>query len=145
MVGVNATGQVREFQLRTRFRFQLRTLKGKLLIVPTEILLQRDISFNESAVLAKETEEQLLYRDMLQEMRLALRAHRVPGMNDDDVPSCPQVLRLASEHGAKTTAFRGQIGRLDPGMQFDAVAIDYQAATYPFQDDDIPPDDTLLS
>jgi LPS-assembly lipoprotein len=64
VVGVNAAGQVREFQLRTRFRFQLRTLKGKLLIPPVEILLQRDISFNESAVLAKETEEQLLYRDM---------------------------------------------------------------------------------
>ena len=64
VVGVNASGQVREFQLRTRFRFQLRTLKGKILIAPVEILLQRDISFNESAVLAKETEEQLLYRDM---------------------------------------------------------------------------------
>jgi LPS-assembly lipoprotein len=64
VVGVNASGQVREFQLRTRFRFQLRTLKGKLLIPPDEIVLQRDISFNESAVLAKETEEALLYRDM---------------------------------------------------------------------------------
>lgn len=42
--------QVREFQLLTRFRFQLRTLKGKLLIPPAEIVLQRDISFNESAV-----------------------------------------------------------------------------------------------
>ncbi|GAB3481697.1 LPS-assembly lipoprotein LptE [Polaromonas eurypsychrophila] len=64
VVGVNASGQVREFQLRTRFNFQLRTLAGKRLIPPTEILIQRDISFNESAVLAKETEEQLLYRDM---------------------------------------------------------------------------------
>lgn len=64
VVGISASGQVREFQLRTRFRFQLRTLKGKLLIPPAEILLQRDISFNESAVLAKEAEEALLYRDM---------------------------------------------------------------------------------
>jgi 5-methylthioadenosine/S-adenosylhomocysteine deaminase len=83
-------------------------------------------------------------RDMLQEIKLALRVHRVPGMNEDDVPSCPQVLRMATEHGAKTTAFRGQIGRLDPGMQFDAVAIDYAGATYPFQDEDIPPLDALL-
>jgi len=51
---------------------------------------------------------------------------------------------MASEHGAKTTAFRGQIGRLDPGMQFDAVAINYEAATYPFQDTDIPPLDALI-
>ncbi|MDB5846383.1 MAG: putative amidohydrolase family protein, partial [Rhodoferax sp.] len=83
-------------------------------------------------------------RDMLQEMKLALRAHRVPGMDVDEVPTCPQVLRMATEHGAKTTAFRGEIGRLDPGMQFDAVAIDYDGATYPFQDTDIPPLDALL-
>lgn len=64
VVGINASGQVREFQLRTRFSFQLRTMAGRRIIPPTEILLQRDITFNESAVLAKETEEALLYRDM---------------------------------------------------------------------------------
>ena len=64
VVGLNASGQVREFQLRLRFSFKLRTPGGKELIGPTEILQQRDISFNESAVLAKETEEGLLYREM---------------------------------------------------------------------------------
>jgi LPS-assembly lipoprotein len=64
VVGVNATGQVREFQLRTRIRFKLRTPAGKELIAETELLQQRDISFNESVVLAKEAEEGLLYRDM---------------------------------------------------------------------------------
>jgi LPS-assembly lipoprotein len=64
VVGVNASGQVREFQLRLRFKFRLRTPQGKELIPETELLLQRDISFNESAVLAKEAEEGLLYRDM---------------------------------------------------------------------------------
>jgi LPS-assembly lipoprotein len=64
VVGVNATGQVREFQLRTRLKFRLRTPQGKELIPDTELLQQRDISFNESAVLAKESEENLLYRDM---------------------------------------------------------------------------------
>ena len=64
VVGLNASGQVREFQLRIRFSFKLRTPGGKELIAPTEILQQRDISFNESAVLAKETEEGLLYREM---------------------------------------------------------------------------------
>lgn len=83
-------------------------------------------------------------RDMLLEMKLALRVHRVPGLDEDEVPTCPQVLRMATEHGAKTTAFRGQIGRLDAGMQFDAVAIDYHGATWPFQDDDIPPLDALI-
>lgn len=64
VVGVNASGQVREFQLRLRVRFRLRTPGGVELIAPTEVRLQRDISFNETAVLAKEAEEGLLYRDM---------------------------------------------------------------------------------
>ncbi|MEO6016054.1 MAG: LPS assembly lipoprotein LptE [Polaromonas sp.] len=64
VLSTNASGQVREFKLRLRFRFRLRTLAGKELIPDTEILQERDISFNESAVLAKEAEEGLLYRDM---------------------------------------------------------------------------------
>lgn len=64
VVGLNASGQVREFQLRIRLQFRLRGRDGKELIPPTEILQQRDISFSESAVLAKEGEEALLYRDM---------------------------------------------------------------------------------
>ncbi len=64
VVGVNASGQVREFQLRVRIRFKLRTPQGGELIAETELLQQRDISFNESAVLAKEAEEALVYRAM---------------------------------------------------------------------------------
>ena len=64
VVGIGASGQVREFQLRLRMRFKLRTPQDKELIPETELLQQRDISFNESAVLAKEVEEGLLYRDM---------------------------------------------------------------------------------
>lgn len=64
VVGMNASGQVREFQLRSRLKFKLRTPQGKELIPESEILLQRDISYTESAALSKEAEEQLLYRDM---------------------------------------------------------------------------------
>ena len=39
-------------------------------------------------------------RDMLLEMKLALRLHRVPGMEEDEVPTCVEVLRMATEHGA---------------------------------------------
>lgn len=83
-------------------------------------------------------------RDMLQELRLALNVHRLPGMDDDDVPSCPQVLRMATEHGARTTAFGNEIGRLDAGRFFDGVVIDFDRAMYPYQDDDIPPLDALI-
>jgi LPS-assembly lipoprotein len=64
VVGVNASGQVREFQLRLRLQFRMRLPDGRELIGPTEIVQQRDISFNESVVLAKEAEEVLLFRDM---------------------------------------------------------------------------------
>ena len=64
VVGLTAAGQVREFQLRIRFKFRLRTPQGLELIPDTEILQQRDISFNETVILAKEAEEGLLYRDM---------------------------------------------------------------------------------
>jgi LPS-assembly lipoprotein len=42
----------------------VRTPQGKTLMEPADIYLQRDISFVESAVLAKEAEERMLYRDM---------------------------------------------------------------------------------
>ncbi|HVY13727.1 MAG TPA: amidohydrolase family protein, partial [Rhodopila sp.] len=53
-------------------------------------------------------------RDMLQEMRMVLRAHRVPGM-DDSVPTAAQVFRMATSGGAKTTAFGDTIGSLEVG------------------------------
>ena len=64
VVGVNAAGQVRELQLRLRVKFRLRNAAGKDLIEDTEIAQVRDISFTESAVLAKEVEEARLVRDM---------------------------------------------------------------------------------
>jgi 5-methylthioadenosine/S-adenosylhomocysteine deaminase len=82
-------------------------------------------------------------RDMLQEMRLVLRAHRVPGM-DDVVPTGPQVLRMATEHGAMTTPFGKDIGRLDPGRMADFVVIDHRKALWPYQDDQIPILDSIM-
>jgi LPS-assembly lipoprotein len=59
-----SAGAVREFQLRFRIRFKLRTRDGVELIPDTELVQERDISFNETSALSKETEEALLYRDM---------------------------------------------------------------------------------
>ena len=64
MVASTAAGQVRELQLRVRLGFRLSTPKGKLLIEPTELLLERDLSYSESAALAKEQEETQLFRAM---------------------------------------------------------------------------------
>ncbi len=59
-----SAGQVREFQLRVRTKFRLRTPQGKELIPDVELLQQRDISYSETQALSKEAEEQLLYRSM---------------------------------------------------------------------------------
>ena len=70
-------------------------------------------------------------RDMLQEMRMALRLHRVPGM-DDVVPTAPQVFQMATEHGALTTGFANHIGTLAPGQAADLVVMNWQQIAAPY-------------
>ncbi len=60
----NSVGQVTEFQLRERFAFRLRSVNGRELIPRTEIFQSRDLSYTESAALAKEQEENALFRTM---------------------------------------------------------------------------------
>ena len=64
VVASSSAGQVTEFQLRSRFKFTLRSVVGKELIPATEILLSRDMSYTESAALGKAQEEATLYRIM---------------------------------------------------------------------------------
>jgi len=68
VLGLNAKGQVREFQLRLNLKFRLRTPLGKELIPETELVQQRTLSFDEAFALAKEGEEALLYRNMQSDM-----------------------------------------------------------------------------
>jgi LPS-assembly lipoprotein len=64
VVASTAAGQVRELQLRVRFRFRLSTTAGRELLAPAELLLTRDMSYSESVALAKEQEQAQLYRAM---------------------------------------------------------------------------------
>jgi len=64
VVGLNASGQVRELQLRLKVKFRLRTPQGKNLIPEVELQQQRDLSFLETAALSKEIEENMMYREM---------------------------------------------------------------------------------
>ena len=61
-LGVN--GRVREYQLRYRVGFRVHDGKGGEFLPADLVVLTRDVTFNDSDVLSKETEEQLLYRDM---------------------------------------------------------------------------------
>lgn len=73
VVGRTSTGAIREFQLRLRYRFRLRSRNGIELIPDSEIFLTRDINFNETGALSKESEEALLYRDMENDLVLQLQ------------------------------------------------------------------------
>jgi cytosine/adenosine deaminase-related metal-dependent hydrolase len=82
-------------------------------------------------------------RDMLQELRMVLRAHREPGM-DDRVPTMAQVLRMATLGGAKTTPYGARLGTLEVGNAADAVLIDWEQFSYPYLDPETPVLDAVL-
>ena len=82
-------------------------------------------------------------RDIWQEMRLALKLHRVPGIGAR-VPTAPEVLRMATEHGALTTQFGAKIGTLEPGKAADMVLVDWDTIAQPYLDPDVPVVDALV-
>ena len=68
ILSLTGTGRVREFQLRYRVRWRLHDGKGGEFVPQNTIQLTRDVTFNDTEILAKEQEEQLLYRDMQADM-----------------------------------------------------------------------------
>ena len=64
ILSFDTSGRVREFQLRYRLSFRVHDARGRDYLPQSQIQLTRDISFNDAQVLAKESEEMLLYRDM---------------------------------------------------------------------------------
>ncbi len=83
-------------------------------------------------------------RSMLQEMRMALKLHRVPGMDDDGVPTAPQVLQMATEHGALSTPFAAGIGTLEAGKAADMVIMDWKHIVHPYLDSEVPVVDAIV-
>jgi cytosine/adenosine deaminase-related metal-dependent hydrolase len=83
-------------------------------------------------------------RDMLQEMRLVLRLHRVPGLREAEVPAAAEVFRMATADGAMTTPFGARIGRLEPGCASDLVLFDWERIAAPYLSDDVPLIDAVV-
>jgi cytosine/adenosine deaminase-related metal-dependent hydrolase len=83
-------------------------------------------------------------RDMLQEMRMVLRAHRTPGHNAEDVPTMAQVLRMATVGGARTTPYGDTIGTIEPGRAADLSLIDWGEIAYPYLDEETPLLDAVI-
>ena len=68
ILSLPGAGRVREFQLRYRVGFRVHDGKGADYVPPSTIELTRDVTFNDAEILAKEAEEQLLFRDMQTDM-----------------------------------------------------------------------------
>lgn len=68
ILSLTGQGRVREYLLRYRVGFRVHDGKGRDFVPANTVMLLRDISFNDADVLAKESEEQLLYRDMQTDM-----------------------------------------------------------------------------
>jgi LPS-assembly lipoprotein len=68
VLSLTGTGKVREFQLRYRVGFRVHDGKGTDFVPQSVIQLTRDVTFNDAEILAKEQEEQILFRDMQTDM-----------------------------------------------------------------------------
>jgi LPS-assembly lipoprotein len=64
----NAAGEARELTLHARLRFRLRAADGRELIAASELSQARDMTFSETTALAKEYEEEDLYRYMYEDL-----------------------------------------------------------------------------
>ncbi len=64
ILSLDSAGRVSEFRLLYRVSFRVLDNKARPLMGAQQIELRRDITFNDSQTLAKESEEALLYRDM---------------------------------------------------------------------------------
>ncbi len=65
---LNAQGTVSQFTLVSRLTFRATDNAGNELLAPSEVTITRLFNYNDVQILAKQSEEQLLYRDMQHEL-----------------------------------------------------------------------------
>jgi len=75
-------------------------------------------------------------KDLLQEMRLVLKLHRVPGI-ELTPPTAHQVLQMATANGAYASWFGDRIGTLEPGKRADMVLLDLRHIEEPYLDPEV--------
>ncbi len=72
ILSLSAKGLVREFQLTRSFVYRVQDAKGKELIPASQIILQREMSFDDERIFAKEAEEAMIVREMEQDLVVQL-------------------------------------------------------------------------
>jgi LPS-assembly lipoprotein len=68
ILSLTAGGKVSEFELQYRVSFRVRDQKGGEFVPSTSLFLKRSVTFSDSDILAKETEDRLIYRSMESDM-----------------------------------------------------------------------------
>ena len=90
ILSIDAQGRVREYRLQMRYRFRLVDAQGREIVAPQEISMNRDMTYDDSQVLSKSMEENLLWRDMTNDLvnqimrRLSIIKPKNPDVEDDD-------------------------------------------------------------
>lgn len=90
ILSVNAQGRVRSYRLQLTYTFRVVNPKGQVLVPNSEVTLSRDITFDDSNILAKDLEEGLLWRDMNNDLvnqimrRLSVVKPKNPDLEEDD-------------------------------------------------------------
>jgi LPS-assembly lipoprotein len=64
IVSLSGSGRVREKRLRYRYAYRIVDAQGRDLVPQSYVELSRDVSYADDATLAKTQEEELLWRDM---------------------------------------------------------------------------------
>jgi LPS-assembly lipoprotein len=86
ILALSSAGRVREYRLVYRVSFRVGDGKGNDFVPPSTVTLTRDVTYDDAVALAKETEEQQLFRDMqadmVQQIMRRVSAARVPGAAD---------------------------------------------------------------
>jgi LPS-assembly lipoprotein len=90
ILSVNTLGRVREYRLQLSYTFRVVNRKGQVLVAPNEVTLTRDVTYDDSNILAKNQEEDLLWRDMTNDLvnqimrRLSIIKPKNPDQEDGE-------------------------------------------------------------
>lgn len=68
ILSLSAKGLVREFQLTRTLAFRVQDTSGRELVPTNQIVLQREMTFDDERIFAKEAEEGMIWREMQQDM-----------------------------------------------------------------------------
>ena len=68
VLSYNSAGQIREIQLRYRYVYRIQNAKGQTLGQPGEVVLTRDVTYDDAQLLSKAAEEELLWQDMQRDL-----------------------------------------------------------------------------